>query len=77
MADAECSKCNPQKQQVLHLAACLCAVFAGMSEGCKLQWEWVVIIDLWTDTSLMVTDVSETKVNGRDSQLPLFYYCIR
>lgn len=74
MADVECSKSNPQKQQVLHFAACLCAVSPGVSEGCKLQWEWVVITDLWTDISLdlMVTPSIETKVNGRDRHLPLF-----
>ncbi len=71
MADVECSKSNPQKQQVLHLAACLCAVSPGVSEGCKLQWEWVVIADLWTNISLMVTPSVETKINGRNRHLPL------
>lgn len=69
MTEVECSKSNPKKQQVLHLAACLCPVFPGLRKGCKLQWEWVVITDLWTDISLMVTLSTETK--GYKA-LPLF-----
>lgn len=41
----------------------LCRLFRSeqVSDGCKLQWEWVVIADLWTDISLMVTPSIETK----------------
>lgn len=58
----ECNKSNPQEQKALHLAACLCAVFPGLNEGCKLQVGWVISAELWTDISLMVP--IETKVYG-------------
>lgn len=69
ITEVECSKSNPKKQQVPHVAACLCPVFPGL-KGCKLQWEWAIITDLWTTISLMVTLSPETK--GYSKALPFF-----
>ncbi len=41
-------------------------VFPGLNDGCKLQWEWVVITNLWTNMSIKGDTSIETKVISRD-----------